>query len=120
MRSDREHQEQSLLFQWAALATHRLPQLALLFAVPNWIGVRTRRQGGRLKAEGRKPGVPDVWLPVPRGQYIGLVGEMKIKPNRLTPEQERWLLALNDLGWKTHVWWSWEEAKTALEEYLAA
>lgn len=118
-RRDEEHAQQSLLFQWATLATGRYPELGLLFAVPNFARVNVR-YGARMKREGKKAGVPDVWLPVPRGRYVGCVGEMKVKPNRVTDEQEKWLEALAGCGWSTHVWWSWEEAKDALETYLRA
>lgn len=97
MRQD-EHREQAALFAWAAAAEERHPALALLFAVPNG-GARSAVTGARLKAEGVKRGVPDIWLPVARGGYHGLVIEVKAGKGRTTNEQRRWLAALTAEGW---------------------
>lgn len=117
-RRDLEHQQQVRLFEWAADNEARYPALRRLFAVPNWIGVRTAKQGARLKAEGRKPGVPDVWLPVARGKYHGLVIELKVGKNRPTPEQADWLGHLATEGWYVSVAFGAAEAIRAIERYL--
>jgi hypothetical protein len=80
----------------------RRPALALVFAVPNG-SYRTIGAATRLKMEGVKPGPPDVWCPVPRGGYTGLVIEMKAPGGSLSPEQADWLSALAREGWKTAV-----------------
>ena len=67
-----ESQEQQALFEWAELSKRCFPELELLFHVPNG-GARSKATAGRLKAEGVKPGVPDLCLPVPRGAYHGLL-----------------------------------------------
>ena len=38
-----------------------------------------------------RPGVPDLWLPVPRHGFSGLVIELKAGRGRVTPEQDDWL-----------------------------
>ena len=63
--NDAEHREQVKLFAWAEWERIDRPELGLLFAVPNG-GRRDAVTGARLKAEGVKAGVPDVWLPVAR------------------------------------------------------
>ena len=117
-----EHDEQVALFQWAEAESFRHPELHWLFAVPNFagrLGNATARHGAFLRAEGRKKGVPDVFFPVPRGVYHGLVIEMKIKPNRPNDDQRQWLTALEGYGWRVHVCYSAEEAEGALLDYLA-
>lgn len=120
-RQDLEHEEQVALFAWAETAKVHRPLLERLFAVPNFsgrMGKRTARHGARLKAEGRKPGVPDVWLPVARGGYHGLVIEMKAGRNEPTHEQRHWLHYLDDAGWLTRVCYSAHEAQHEIELYL--
>lgn len=119
--NDLEHQEQIKLFTWAAEneATH--PQLALLFAVPNFagrLGKWTAKHGGRLKAEGRKPGVPDVWLPVARRGCHGLVIEMKAGKKKPTLAQLVWLDRLACEGWCAVVAYSAEQAIGMILRYL--
>lgn len=97
--SGTEHGEQAALFMWAQANFGNDPRLRLLFAIPNG-GARGDDQrarmirGANMKAEGVKPGVPDVCLPVPslrwgydayvmqeqhlfRNWYHGLFIEMK-------------------------------------------
>ncbi len=112
-----ESEEQIALFQWASLMAAKMPELALLYHVPNG-GARCAATAGRLKAEGVKAGVPDLCLPVPRGVYHGLYIEMKVKPNKPTQEQKKWLEALRLQGHMTAVCYGWKEAVAVLEEYL--
>lgn len=122
MSRDAEHIEQSLLFQWAEHSTGRHPELGLLFAIPNFagrLGSATARHGARLKKEGRKAGVPDVCLPVPRGGYHALYVELKAGANRPTPAQRAWLEALREHGNAAHVCTGWEAARDRIVEYLA-
>jgi hypothetical protein len=112
-----ERDEQVALFEWAALNQTRLPELALLFHVPNG-GKRDVVTASRLKAEGVKPGVPDVWLPVPRFGQHGLVIEMKCKGGRVSKEQASWIYDLGAQGYMACVCYSWEEAVGEIEHYL--
>ncbi len=113
-----EHQAQSALFAWAALMVRAHPELALLFAVPN-AGKRSVRAAMYMKAEGLKPGVPDVWLPVPRAQYCGLVLELKVGKNKATEAQSDWLERLAAVGHRACVVRGWEEARGEIVNYLA-
>jgi hypothetical protein len=118
---DLEHQSQVSLFDWARDQEEQWPELARLFAVPNFsgrLGKKTARHGARLNAEGRKKGIPDVWFPVRRGHFVGLVIEMKAGRNQPTKEQNDWLAHLHRSGWRIFVAWSMEEAKRAILEYL--
>jgi hypothetical protein len=115
---DGEHAEQAALVRWAAFARARLPELALLYAIPNG-GHRHKATAARLKAEGVKRGVPDVCLPVPRGGAHGLYIELKTGRGRPTPEQLGWIRALRRQGYAASVCHGWEQARRAIEDYLA-
>ena len=93
-----EDQEQISLFTMIDLMTHRFPELRCCHHVPNG-GQRSAATAGRLKAEGVRPGVPDVHLPVPHGGYCGLWIEMKrAHGGRLSPEQVDWISYLTECG----------------------
>ena len=113
-----ESQEQKALFQWAALAEQKYPELRLMHHVPNG-GLRDARTAVNLKREGDKRGVPDISLPVPRGKYHGLYIEMKVGKNKLTKEQQQWFKSLEEEGYATHVCYSWLEAREVIEKYLS-
>lgn len=71
-----EHEEQKALIEWSAWMSNARPELSLMFAVPNG-GDRHPAVAAKLKAEGVKAGVPDIFLPVPRNGYHGLFIELK-------------------------------------------
>ena len=112
-----EHQEQAALFEWAAIKSRQIPELAYLYAVPNG-GFRHKATAAKLKAEGVKRGVPDVALPVARGPYHGCWIEMKYGKNKPTSSQERWMEFLRGQGHYVTVCYSWEEASRELMDYL--
>lgn len=121
-----EHQEQSLLFQWAEHASGRYPELKLLYAIPNFSGrlgkvppVAAIRQAQKLNREGRKRGVPDICLPVARHGFHACYIELKDKGGKLSPEQAQWLAKLSAAG--NFATWAvgWEAAQRTLESYLA-
>ena len=98
----KEENEQIALFRWAEYAEQQYPELALMYHIPNE-GKRSAISGARLKAAGLKAGVPDVCLPVAHGGFIGLYIEMKVKTNKPTENQKKWLLALRSAGHLTAV-----------------
>jgi hypothetical protein len=112
-----EHDEQAALFIWAALQETRLPELRLLFAIPNG-GARAKATAALLKAEGVKRGVPDVLLPVARLGKHGLWLELKVRGGRVSPEQQAWHADLRAQGYQVEVCWSWLEAAQEIETYL--
>lgn len=113
-----ESVEQQCLFRWASYAVCRLPELALMFHIPNG-GTRTKSEAGRFRAEGVKAGVPDIFLPAPRGTYAGLFIEMKRRKNgRVSIDQATWLKALEKQGYRAIVAHGWEEARDEIERYL--
>lgn len=56
--------------------TGRIPDLGLIYAIPNSVGASEATQAKR-KAEGTVPNMPDVHWPVMRGPFIGLYLEAK-------------------------------------------
>jgi hypothetical protein len=116
-RGPTEHQEQSAVFAWARLREARWPELRLLFAVPN-AAKRGVRLAAYMKAEGLRSGVPDMFLPVPRGGFTGLAIEQKIKGGEVSDNQEWWLEHLAAEGWKACVSWSAGETIELIEGYL--
>lgn len=112
-----EHTEQVALFEWAAWHHARLPALALLFAIPNG-GLRARATAARLQAEGVKRGIPDLFLPIPRGGYHGFWIELKYGANKTTPQQDAWLNLLKAEGYAVDVSYGWQEAAHKIVRYL--
>ena len=113
-----EAQEQTALFQWAAMMEGRIPELALCHCIPNG-GSRHPLEAVHLKQQGVKPGIPDIFLPVARGPYHGLYIEMKRrKGGRVSVEQKKMLLALQGQGYRAEVCRGWEEARDTICEYL--
>ncbi|MDQ7835495.1 MAG: VRR-NUC domain-containing protein [Humidesulfovibrio sp.] len=113
-----EHKEQVALMQWVGWMTPRWPELELLFAIPNG-GDRDEVVAAKLKAEGVKKGVPDLMLPVARGEYHGLFVEMKRQEGgREKPEQKEWREKLLAQGYQAVVCRGLGEAMRAISEYM--
>jgi hypothetical protein len=122
-----EHGEQVAVFQWASMSKSSYPELALLFSVPNGAklpyttdkrGQRISRQAMILKAEGMRPGVPDMVLPVARRGYHGLFIELKHGKNKPSPEQVAWICELRAQGYYAVVCYEAEAAIQTLRDYL--
>lgn len=125
-----EHDEQRDLFAWMEVAQAQHSELRLAFAIPNFSGrlgnappIAAIRQAQKLKAEGRKVGVPDLMLPVACGVYHGLFIEMKRAdgtPSAVGPEQAEWHQALILQGYRVYVCYGFEQARDAVLGYLAS
>lgn len=113
-----EGDEQATLFSWAEMKSGKYPELRLLFHVPNG-GSRGKVEAARFKAEGVKPGVPDLFLPVARGLWHGLFIELKRqKGGRVSEAQRRWIADLERQGYRAEVACGWREAAEIIEIYL--
>lgn len=114
-----EAQEQSELIRWANQCAELgiYPELKMLYAIPNG-GSRNKLEAVNLKRQGVKAGVPDLCLAVPKGNYSGLYVEMKVKPNKTTPNQNIWLENLKHYGYATYICYSAAEAKKVIEDYI--
>lgn len=115
-----EADEQTTLFRWAAYSATKYPALRLMFAIPNG-GSRHPAEAAHMKAQGVKPGVPDICLPVPVGRYAALYIELKRKKGgRVSDEQRGWIEALNRVGNRAVVCRGWDEAREEIVRYLGA
>lgn len=113
-----EHGEQVALFDWAAhQANLGHEPLRWMFAIPNG-GLRHKATAAKLKAEGVKAGVPDIFLPWPAKGYCGLFIELKSGRNKATPDQLNYLKWLTAAGYKALVANGFDEAKEILCGYL--
>lgn len=117
-----ERAEQVALLQWCAVRERTCPALALLYAIPNG-GQRDVRVAARMKAEGVKPGVPDLHLPVARHGQHGLYIELKRRASRMgrgrvRPAQQWWHDRLRLEGYRVVVCEGWDAARDAIMEYL--
>ena len=115
-----EAQHQANVIKWSQQPSVRAkwPELALLHHIPNG-GTRDAVEGRHLKAQGVKAGVPDLCLPVARGQYHGLYLEMKTETGRLSRPQAWWGSSLANQGYAWNVCRGWQQAVEALEWYLS-
>ena len=112
-----EHSEQCALITWSILARPQYPELEWLFAVPNG-GHRHAVTAMKLKNEGVKPGVFDLFLPTPRGGYHGLFIEMKFGKNELTDNQIEFKHFIFSQNYCNGVFWEWTKARDFIIDYL--
>lgn len=122
-QSGTEHGHQVAVFAWAALHVAIEPRLQLLFAIPNG-GSRgdSKRsamiQGATLKAEGVKPGVSDIMLPVPEWGFHGMFIEMKKPGGKESDVQKQWGAAMIQQNYWYECCDSWLKAALLLARYL--
>ena len=114
-----EAQHQAYVIKWSQQPSIRRqwPELALLHHIPNG-GTRDPIEAKHLKQQGVKSGVPDLCLPVPRGQYHGLYIEMKTESGHTSDAQEWWGERLQAQGYVWRVCHGWQAAVAALEWYM--
>ena len=112
---DLEHRLQCACVRWFRLA---YPQHHHnLFAVPNG-GYRTPATAAKIKAEGALPGVSDLILLIARGNYHGLLIEMKTDKGRQSEAQREWQRLIEADGYKYVVVRSIEEFIKVVTDYL--
>ena len=110
-----EHQEQVAVIQWFDLQYVDLK--GRLFAVPN--GARTSMGTAvKLKREGLRKGVPDLFLIYRTTKYTGLAIEMKDTKGKVSIEQTDWLAYLASQGFRTAVCFGCDDARAVITDYL--
>lgn len=123
--SGTEHGHQCAIFQWIATGgawSYGGVLGDLTFAVPNG-GQREAHVGASMRAEGVKPGVPDIMLPIPRGGYHGLWIELKLpgrerqKDGGRSEKQVQWHKRLAAQGYAVVTAYGWQAACWALIAY---
>ena len=115
---DLEHKEQMAVIQFWRYEHKRygVPECALM-AVPNG-SLRDIRVAVKLKAEGVRAGVSDLFLAVPRGKYHGCWLEMKSTEGRLQDVQHDFLAEMIKLGYAGRIGYGADDAIRQLKEYL--
>ena len=119
-----EHSEQAAVIQWARINEFRYPELRWLYSSLNGIVIpaapMTRAKIiNHMKAEGMKPGVPDLFLPVARRGYHGLFIEMKREDGgTVSPLQKEFMQFAEEQGYLDKVCYGCDEAMEALEWYM--
>ena len=120
--SETEHEIQATVFDWRQRMVNQNPPLAWLYAIPNG-GERTGRAGKMMKAEGVRPGVPDICLPVSVsrgwGRWFGLYIEIKTLTGTLSDEQAVWIDGLRALGYRAEVCRGVDETLDTICDYLS-
>lgn len=109
-----EHQHQVAFINYCNLKGH---PYNLVYAIANG-GQRHPGVARKLKAEGVKPGIPDIHLPVARKGYHGLYIEMKWGKNGLTEKQKSMHELLSKEGNLVLTCYGFDEAKAAIDDYL--
>lgn len=112
-----EHAHQCAVMCWTTKYFNTVPELKLLFAIPNG-GERNPVVASRLKAEGVKAGVPDLFLPVARHGCHGLFIEMKKPKGTIGSSQPQWEKDLKAQGYAHAYCYGWEQAVHVLMSYM--
>lgn len=112
-----EHQHQKIIFDWAYLNRLKYPCLNLMFAIPNG-GLRNIVTAKKLKAEGVKSGVPDIFLPHAVTPFHGLFIELKSQGGKLSDNQKHFIHNLKNQGYFTAVCIGAEQSIKTIQNYL--
>jgi hypothetical protein len=122
LKKSSEHLEQAAFFDWCRLNEKKYPPLQWIHAIPNG-GLRNKRIASKLKREGVKSGVWDVYLPYPiiigsDPHFYGLWIEFKYGNNKLTKNQRLFEEYVKKMGYEAVVVYSCDEAIKAVKKYL--
>jgi hypothetical protein len=113
-----EHTEQVNYFKMLENLRGKYTQLILAHSIPNG-GLRNKAVAKKLKDEGVKSGVPDIFIPIPKDGYHGLYIEMKkTKQWHISDNQKFWLNYLNEIGYCAIVCRGAIEAFESTKNYL--
>lgn len=75
--------------------------------------------GAKIKAKGYRVGTCDLLIFEARKGYNGFFPEFKIKPNKPSSEQILFMQDAEDRGYKTAVYYTYEDAIRGIKEYLS-
>jgi hypothetical protein len=106
------------LFAHCAEMAHSDSRYGNIFAIPMG-GRRDKITGARMKAEGARAGVPDIFVAVPAHGKAGLFIEMKVEGGRLSKKQEEWRERLQGQNYGYVVCYCYEDAVGVLKQYFA-
>jgi hypothetical protein len=114
-----EHLEQVRYFAWVKKSRGTHEQLHLVFAIPNG-GYRHKAVAARMKAEGVEPGIPDIFISVPKNGVCGLYIEMKSKDPKasVSDAQKDKIRLLRQYGYQVYVCKGADHAIAVTKDYL--
>ena len=121
-----EHDEQVALFNFLRTMESQHPELKWIHSIPNG-GHRAMTTAKKMKAEGVKAGVLDVFVPVmkiqnrddPRAYCVpGLYIEMKYGKNTMTDNQHEFADFVTSRGYEVKVCYTWNGAAKEIFDYL--
>lgn len=113
----KEDEHQTALTNWARMMRGRHPELELYHHIPNG-GPRSKGAAAKLKGQGVRAGVPDVFIPVARGGYHGLYLELKVGDGSVEAEQNEFMAAAAKQGYYCCVCYGWPCSAAVIEKYL--
>ncbi len=121
-RKNEEHEIQVAFIEWFDMEYPKIKKL--LFAIPNGAylnGNQKQRaiQGKKLKREGMRPGVADLFLSIPSGDLCGLYIETKTKTNNQQPSQKEFETLVTSNGYGYCIARSISEFQVIIKSYLA-
>ena len=119
-KSEAEGEEQAQLIK---LFRAQFPAVGLLLIhVPNGGSRKNAFEGWRLKEQGVRAGVSDLFLPVARGGFFGLWIEFKAAPPNdaaVSDSQEVWVKEMLEQGYAAHICLGVDAALRVLVDYMA-
>lgn len=119
-KNEAEGEEQTQLIK---LFRAQFPAVGLLLIhVPNGGSRKNAFEGWRLKEQGVRAGVSDLFLPVARGGFFGLWIEFKAAPPNdaaVSDSQEAWVNEMQVQGYAAHICRGVNAALRVLTDYMA-
>lgn len=120
-RNPSEEAQQTAYFCWISWQVEHTPDLKWAFAIPNG-GLRDKITAGKLKAQGVKAGVPDVFIPVPKMfngvRYAGLWLELKKVNGVVSDAQRDWQAYLSNAGYAHRICVGYVAMRDATKLYM--
>lgn len=115
-----EWAEQREFMSWCAIMAEMgtYPELRLMYSIVNE-NRGSRIAGSRAKQQGQKAGMPDLCLPVARGEYHALYLELKVGKNKPSKKQKERIALLRSAGNCVKVCYGWDQLREETERYLA-
>ncbi len=109
-----EYQEQCLVVEYLEILKNQ-GKVVMYTAIPNSTWTPSWGQKIKNKKAGLNPGFPDLII-LTKKRAICI--EMKVEPNRLTPQQKEWCNALKNAGIDCWVAYSFIEAKKIIDKWV--
>lgn len=108
-----EFAEQCTLVEWLRLKKIKF------YAIPNGFCANAK-EGAKMKKSGLEVGVPDLCLPIKRGEYGAMYLELKRKVGSyVSAPQQEWLNYLNGAGFYAVACKGADHAIREIEKYLS-